>query len=459
MLRGLLPVTLERIESLRNFYTIELEPIKKKALKGRQINSFGFTLDTYLRILSGGSDAEKQTESFINMQENLKKHIDVVDQCEQDGTKKIMYRLINPDALKQKGFEVDPTIASRRYRQFSEMPVIHSANTLIMLITRFEEFVAELLSQIYFMFPQQYLDNQQVKFSDIVGIGIDEVRSNIIDREIDYIMRKSYEEWFTIFSKHGMSFKACESEMLGLKEVYARRNIIVHNSGAVNSSYKKMVPHSTAKIGEYLISDSEYVNSAFSFVTTVIYTISIEAARLLGKNSEDYLIEIFNEAFEELQKKNYRVCANVFSQLSTNRGLDASTQLMSRVNNWISRIELGEKKDVQKEVEQLDVSALSREYLLAKLILLEQYDRAIGVLEQLYTSDRLSSHELETWPLFMHFRETDIYAQFKQKHAKDFEVSAVEVDQKPSNEDAANAKSISTSIECPEEMGNEATNV
>ena len=456
MLRGLLAVTLERIESLHSFYSTEYVSIEEKSKKGCHVNSFGFMLDTYLRILSTGLEEEKNSKSFLNMQENLKNHIEVIDLCEQDGSKKITYRFLNPNDLKLKGYEIDTSIATKRFRQFAEMPEIHGDNTLIMLITRFEEFVSRLLGQIYFMFPQKYLDNQDVKFSEIAGIGVDEVRSNIVDREIDHIMRKSYTEWFDLFRSHGMCFNACEDAMKSMIEIYARRNIIVHNSGIVNKSYLKMVPHTSAQLGEKLSCNKEYISSAFSAVTTVIYTIAIEAARLMGKETEEYLEEIFRKAFDELQKKNYQVSSNIFLQLSTHKGLDSSMKLLSQMNNWIARIELGDGEQARKEVELLDVSALSSEFLLAKLILLEKYEHAARVLADMFKQNRMSSHEVETWPLFIHFRKTEVYEEFKKAHSEAFQVSAVEIDQKPSDEDTENAKTISASIETSkEDNGNE----
>ena len=151
--------------------------------------------------------------------------------------------------------------------------------------------------------------------------------------------------------------------------------------------------------------------------------------------------------FEELQKSNYAVTANIFAQLANNKTLDNNIKLLSRVNNWISRIEIDDKEVVRKEVEELDVSALDKSFLLAKYILTEDYEHSKVVLDYLFRQEQIGTHELETWPLFIHFKESKAYMQFRQEHADAFEVSAVELGNMPSAEDTENAKKISASID------------
>lgn len=59
------------------------------------------------------------------------------------------------------------------------MPRIHNENTLIMLIVRFEEFLANFFCLLYNFYPEKYIDKQQITFSEIRDISVDEVRRKL----------------------------------------------------------------------------------------------------------------------------------------------------------------------------------------------------------------------------------------------------------------------------------------
>ena len=56
--------------------------------------------------------------------------------------------------------------AAKEYEKYAEMPITHGNNTLIMLITRFEEFISDFIEIVYLKFPQKYLDSQTITFSE-----------------------------------------------------------------------------------------------------------------------------------------------------------------------------------------------------------------------------------------------------------------------------------------------------
>lgn len=95
---------------------------------------------------------------------------------------------------------------------------------------------------------------------------------------------------------------------------------------------------------------------------------------------------------------------------------------MAKVNYWISTIETDGLSSVSKEIEKFDVSALDKMFYVAKYVLLQQFDKASDVIDDLYTKRELPIYALEEWPLFMHYKLSPEYSVFKQKHT---ELSAV----------------------------------
>ena len=57
---------------------------------------------------------------------------------------------------------------------------------------------------------------------------------------------------------------------------------------------------------------------------------------------------------------------------------------------------------------------------------------ATDLLEFLYTNDELDVESIRNWPLFMEFRKTQYYTEFRNKNKEGFEVSALEIDENSS---------------------------
>ncbi len=403
----LLKKAMDSLDSLRHFYDIQRKYIYKKSKDGMKKYRMGMLGEYYFMILTNGTEAEKNTETFLNLEKVIKECIDI----REYDNKRVLYTIKNGN----KEFK-DISNSYKEYMKFADMAIMHGHNTIIMLITRFEEFIADFIRVLYKKFPQKYLDKQTITFSEIDKKGVSDIKEKIIEREIERIMRESYTEWFDLFKEHNMCFDNCSGEYEQLRELYARRNVIVHNSGNVNDSYIKNVPGTSYKVGERLYADEEYINLAFNSVKTMIFCIMIEGIRIEKENRSIYIDNIFNFAFIELMQKNYSVCKTVCSSLKNNKLIDEKTKHMAKVNCWISQIAIDGLDKVKKEIEDFDVSALDRIFLIAKLLLLQKNSKATPFIEELYQKNDLPFSAIEQWPLFMGYRDSDEYNKFKSSH-------------------------------------------
>lgn len=403
----LLKKSMDSLDSLRHFYDIQKRYIDKKSKDGMKKHRMGMLMEYYFTVLTSGTESEKSTKTFLNLEKVIKEYIDV----REYNNRRVLYSVKNDNIDFTDIFN-----SSKEYRKFAEMPVMHGNNTIIMLITRFEEFVADFLRILYEKFPKKYLDKQTITFSEIDNIGIDDIKEKIIEREIDHIMRESYTEWFDLFEEHKMCFDNCSAEYEQLKELYARRNIMVHNSAVVNENYIKNIPNTSHKCGDRLYADDEYINNAFNSIKTMIFCIMIEGIRIVNQDKEAYIDNIFAFAFSELAEKNYSVCKTVFHALKNSKLIDEKTKHMAQVNYWISQIALNGLDSVKEEIEKFDVSALDKTFLIAKLLLLQKNSTATPYIEELYLKNDLPFSAIEQWPLFMGYRNSDEYNKFKNSH-------------------------------------------
>lgn len=423
-MEGLLTYSLERISSLQLFYETFKDYIIEEAVKGRKKNRFGYDLAWYLRLRTNGEDVGNNDVQFLKLQERILGEVEILEDNEKE--QYTFYRLKDPKKLANTGCELNPIKAEREFRYYSDMPLIHTSNTLVMLITRFEEFMSNFLSELYTLYPEKYLDQQQIRFSEIIDKGIDDIRQKIVLREVDEKMRASYMDWFKLLQDHGMKFDSCMSELDTLKEIYARRNIIIHNAGIVNETYVKTVPKSKLKEGDNAAISNEYLQAAFDTIRTLIYKIMIEATRIIKDDKIKYLDFIFDRAFSELLAGNYTISTNVFNELIHAKMTSTEVKTMSRVNRWIAEIELHGLESVKAEIEEFDTSILGEQYVLAKELLLENYELATKRIEQMVKQEMITVDMIENWPMFKRYRASSMYSDFKKSNPDFFAVSSFE---------------------------------
>lgn len=435
----LLDKALENIASLRHFYDIQKKYIDTKSKKGMNDNKMGFLTDFYFNVLVNSSEEEKQQSTFKNLKKAMDKYITVHEVTKKGVTYEIKDRSVFNS--------LNISSSAKEYQKYAEMPITHGNNTLIMLITRFEEFISDFIEILYQKYPNKYLDNQTITFSEIAQNGVENIRTIIVDREVERIMRESFSSWFKLFENHKMSFDNCKAEYNILKELYARRNILVHNSGIVNESYIKNVPDTTHKIGEKLYADDKYLNTAFDSIKTIIFCILIEGARLENGEKETYLDCIFNGAFGELMAENYHTCETVFNSIFNSKFSDEKTKYMALINYWISKIENGGFDNVKTDIQKLDVSALDKIFLVAKHILLREYKDATHYIDELYKKEELPFYALEEWPLFRRYKNSAEYATFKSSHPELSGVVALETKSENLMKNDGAKQSVKTALE------------
>lgn len=400
------------ISSLKAFFDKFTGQILDEVNEGCKKNQWGYLVDKYMSLYAhkdnlSGKPAEIFTllESFVGITMTIDDVITV-----DEHSLKFSYTITDEERLRELEQELNIKKAANQFLIYNEMSVIHFSNILIMLVTKFEEYIADLFRELYCLFPEKYLNKETILFSDIQDKGLVQIKEEILDRVIDETMRESYTTWFKTLESHGMKFSSCEKELKELKEIYARRNIIVHNSGIVNDIYLKNIPDSPASKGEKLIPDSQYIQHAFYIISFIVYKIMIEVLHILKNEEQNNLCEcIFSLAFNELSKEEYQLSSRIYEELKNSKGCKNPYLAMSKVNYWIAQIELNGLESVKDEILSFDVSVMDQQFVMAKYLLLCEYDRALVIINKLLKTQEMSTEAVKEWPLFKSFRESDEY--------------------------------------------------
>ena len=213
----LLKKALANLDSLYSFYISMLPSVLEESKKGVGENMIGFVIDyfftTLVRNSNGGSEKAKTIAEAI-----AKEYVEVL---EIDKEKRgIAYRIQdNKKTELPSDFSVQKS--SEQFEKYYEMPTIHATNTLIGLITRFEEGVSAYLHALFSMFPDRIKD-KQVTFKEISGKTAKEVQEYIILREIERIMWSVFTEGYDC--RETSSSPACTPSSLLIVFTH-RRNI------------------------------------------------------------------------------------------------------------------------------------------------------------------------------------------------------------------------------------------
>lgn len=144
---GLLTHTLQRIDSLQQFYQMELKSIERKAKDGMNKNRFAMLIEAYFQALMYSGEEYKKSDSFQALQKIMSQCIEIENTSEDENKKSISFTIKENKYFKD--VDIDVKKGAIEYQKFAEMPQIHAGNTLIMLIIRFEEFISHFIAYIY----------------------------------------------------------------------------------------------------------------------------------------------------------------------------------------------------------------------------------------------------------------------------------------------------------------------
>ena len=130
-----------------------------------------------------------------------------------------------------------------------------------------------------------------------------------------------------------------------------------------------------------------------------------------------------------------------------NKNTEDVIRQMSKVNFWISAKEKYGLDSVRKDIENFDVSALEKVFSLAKVVLLEEYDKATEIIESLLEKEEIGTNEINQWPLFKKYRTSSQFVTLKSKYAECFGIASLETTPENLEKDTSLNTSIRNEIE------------
>lgn len=411
---------IRQIKIARHFYVSQYKQIERVSKKNIKKNQFGAIIDMYLRNLSSGDMSFFETESG----KKLLKYIESVVKVEEVETPNRHYYsvAINRSRIDSEKNELNIEKAAIEYEKARQMLDIHNNNALISLLIRFESFLTDYFEWLVKKYPNKYLNEKSIRYSELIKFDFENLKKELSLEAANSIMSQPLDEWLRVIKSHKFDLSTLSMYLEQFTEIYYRRNVIVHNKGKVNRQYLTGIKKDESEhpLGEKLLTNRQYVMNAFNVSMVIVYGLLYASLKGNKDDEPEYLEFLFSSGFDHMMENDWIISGYIFELLIKDDAQDKITSTLCQINYWISCKNMGHFKDIKEEIERKDFSAMDVSIRMAKEILLENYEEAIPLLDESLLTG-MTPNMVETWPLFIQFRKTKYYHEFRAKYAKELE--------------------------------------
>lgn len=374
---------------------------------GTDINS-----DLFVALL------ETTKETILTDNIRLKDVLDISLQLVDD---EISITYIRNSGYKDVSF--DPSTAKDKSMKIKRQTYLYHQSILSSIITTYETYLEDVFKVLLSNYPNKYFDNKTIPTAALFSEDVKDLLNRAFEQEVSSNMYNSLKALSKIKEKNGIDIDRYCNIRSEFEEIYYRRNLFVHSRGIVDEGYLSNVNKKIADrlhIGDHLQCTENYFDDAITTIKKVIFTIYYELLLLEKASSEEYKI-LFDTGFEILKCADYGFAEHIFFILRRNKSLELITRTMSEINYLISLEQ--QQKSIHDQVVQLDVSAMTLDFKIAKECLLGNFENVYHLLDKDFQSGDPSSfdaHNVRDWPIFIEFRKSEFYIQLLDKYKESF---------------------------------------
>lgn len=297
--------------------------------------------------------------------------------------------------------------------------------SLVSLISYVEVFISQITHFYFNIYPQSITSGKEKKFSfdDLEKIGsIEDAKSYLIGQEVEQLLWGSIEDWAAFFKKRlNLEVPFLDKKFDEIKEIFLRRNLLVHNGGVVNSTYLKGIKGKTDKaLGDRLSVNKEYLDNSFTLCEIAFSLVALEMMTVFQRNTDtqnkrgfDNAVELLNTLIvDHLQNERYLIAEHLSKYMSEDNSYSNISRTIALVNYWQAVKWQGRFEEIEKDVRNTDISGMLGVFSLAKHALLNEYNDFFKLLPECINTKNLDLDDLKEWPLFKEIRELQEYSDF-----------------------------------------------
>ncbi len=432
-MRELLDYSIRQIDNLYSYYQVQQKNVMTYLVQNVNKFKYGVILNRFFMNQIDPKKTGPLSENEKNIIADMIEDFDVV-KAEAEDTYRVSYKL-RDDFKVEDQYELDPNRAREEFISLMQQPVILSESVLMMLLIKYEDSISRVFRYLIGKYPQAFLSDKSITYSELLNLNsnISEIKEMFIAKEIDSIMREPISDWYESLEKRQKAhFLFADHLFEKFKEVYYRRNLVVHNQGVVNETYLRNVKGSTLKIGDNVDVDQDYLENAFA-LTRLMLIDTYFGLRKVADDAAEITAWISSYGYNCLVEKKWSQAKYIFSVLLQDDKMQSIDQLIAKVNYWIAVKNLNGIDAIQQEVKNLDTSAMQLQFSVAKAALLDENDKLTDLLDECLKTNEIPAYYIKTWPLLNEFRNSEYYDTFVDKHRENMNIGEYET---PSSNDA-----------------------
>jgi hypothetical protein len=234
------------------------------------------------------------------------------------------------------------------------------------------------------------------------------------DETVSKLMKGGIENWQQNLREQGfdLDLASATSDWPSVREIWARRHVLVHNAGIADDRYLQRVPGATR--GAMLEVDDGYLRNAIDLLCGFILGVIIAAWDKISAGNRTYILHLALAYAAVADGEQRWPLAETLNLLAVRLDDDPVEATVHRVNSWLARVRWRGPQSVHTAVCEWDTAGLPPRFGVAKDILLGNIHEALATLPALVAQGEISPHDLKTWPLFDSIRNEPTFLLLSQ---------------------------------------------
>ncbi len=270
----------------------------------------------------------------------------------------------------------------------------------------FEELLAALLRLWLTLYPQALdIDKTNMPVGEARGYqGREDIIRAAVDNKVRELLRGSPQDWDELLKKRrGIELRGLTDSWDDICEVFARRHVLVHWGGRVDTAYLNRLPRGVQRptLGTQLTTDAAYVKRAISLLENLGASLAVRwLAELLPKGPlpAEFAADHLYAALREQRLHDALVIAEAVVK---GRDLDVIPPVV-RANWMMARRDSGQDgPGLVGEIEAWQPPADDHDYEIAKASLLRDEGTIVPLLKDIERRSPRDLRRLADWPLLV----------------------------------------------------------
>lgn len=292
-------------------------------------------------------------------------------------------------------------------------------NSLISLISAVECLMSQIIHTYYNVVPAAMSDKDKVfSFDDLKNFNtVEDARVYLIEKKVTDLMRGPFTDWISFFRKQAnLSMSYLDPYMDTLVETCERRNLLVHNSGIINSIYLSKVSSDLRKgkkKGRKLHLTRKYLDDRIDYFELHSILIAAELWKKLNPTDDMRADILAGIVYSHLLQSRWSIAEGLSYFIMKDKKTKEPWRLVGKLNHWLSIKRQGRWEEVKSEAEAEDLSAKGRRYQLGHLSLLGNKKEFFALIPVALAGKDISIDELREFPIFENMRKDRRFAHYK----------------------------------------------